>query len=241
MTKDNLEELLELAFEMEGLITLMLKREDMTPDNVKNLLQRKASKFSELLGVETAVENIPVHSIEPPVDFEERVVISTVEAIPEDTDKETVTESVVEDVVDEELPVEKVNEEEAVEEIADSALFEEEEDAQPESPGVSAPETEVDVPEKVIEEKEEITETTVSEVLNDVLSRKTPVFTLNDKFRFRRNLFNESDEEFAGTLRIISEMKSMEEVEDYLYNDLCFEPDNEDVKAFIDIISLQFA
>ena len=54
-------------------------------------------------------------------------------------------------------------------------------------------------------------------VLNDVLSKGMLHFTLNDKFRFKRNLFDNSEEEFEGTIKVISEMSSIDEVNDYLY------------------------
>ncbi|MDE5838928.1 MAG: hypothetical protein K2H39_07725 [Paramuribaculum sp.] len=230
MTKDNLEELLELTFEMEGLITLMIKREDMTPDKVKNLLQRKAEKFNELLGVK--VDYIPDAVRESVSDNEEPEVESSSAVVEQIESEETVAEVT--------SATEEANDE-VEENIAESTEFEEKEDAQPIVEDYSEPEPTIEIQDDPEEEQSAAPETAAPEVLNDVLSRKSPVFTLNDKFRFRRNLFNDSDEEFYGTLKIIAEMKSMEEVEDYLYNDLCFEPEDEDVKAFVDIISLQFA
>lgn len=56
MTKDNLDELLELTLEMEGLITLMLKRDDMTPPRVTAMLERKTLRFNELLGIDVRRE-----------------------------------------------------------------------------------------------------------------------------------------------------------------------------------------
>ena len=65
-------------------------------------------------------------------------------------------------------------------------------------------------------------------------------FTLNDKFRFRRELFRDSQEEFDDALNIISQMSTIEEAEEYIYNDLCWDPENEDVKAFMDIVTKHF-
>lgn len=66
-------------------------------------------------------------------------------------------------------------------------------------------------------------------------------FTLNDKFRFRRELFGGSDADFADALQVAEAMTSREEVEDYFFNDLCWNPANEDVVAFMDIITARFA
>ncbi|MCM1483365.1 MAG: hypothetical protein NC043_03445 [Muribaculaceae bacterium] len=65
-------------------------------------------------------------------------------------------------------------------------------------------------------------------------------FTLNDKFRFRRELFGGSDADFADALNVAEAMNSREEVEDYFYNDLCWEPSNPDVADFMAIITARF-
>lgn len=63
------------------------------------------------------------------------------------------------------------------------------------------------------------------------------VFTLNDKFRFCRELFRNSNEEFTDTINVLNAMESLEEAEDYLYNDLAWDPESLDVKAFIELIA----
>lgn len=62
-------------------------------------------------------------------------------------------------------------------------------------------------------------------------------FSINDKFRFRRELFNFSDEEMDDALSIAGQMSSVDEIEDYFYNDLCWDPENEDVVDFMKIIT----
>lgn len=62
-------------------------------------------------------------------------------------------------------------------------------------------------------------------------------FSVNDKFRFRRELFNFSDDEMAEAIEVACQMNSVEEIEDYFYNDLCFDPENEDVMDFIKILT----
>ena len=60
--------------------------------------------------------------------------------------------------------------------------------------------------------------------------------SLNDIYRFRRELYNFSDEEMEEALDALSEMTSKEEVEDFFYNDLCWEPDDEVVREFMSMI-----
>lgn len=58
-------------------------------------------------------------------------------------------------------------------------------------------------------------------------------FTLNDRFRFRRELFENSEARFVEALDVISAMSSYDEAEEYFYDDLCWDPDNEEVKEFM--------
>lgn len=61
-------------------------------------------------------------------------------------------------------------------------------------------------------------------------------FTLNDKFRFRRELFAGDDEDFASTLALLEQMPSFEEAADYLYHDLLWDRRNEAVVEFMEIL-----
>ena len=63
------------------------------------------------------------------------------------------------------------------------------------------------------------------------------VFNLNDKFRFRRELFGNSDAQYVECLNLLSAMDSLDEAKEYLFDDLSWDPNNEDVKAFIELIS----
>lgn len=65
-------------------------------------------------------------------------------------------------------------------------------------------------------------------------------FTLNDKFRFRRELFANSDVDMADAIQVASGMNSREELEDYFYNDLCWDPENPTVSDFLRIVGRRF-
>jgi hypothetical protein len=66
------------------------------------------------------------------------------------------------------------------------------------------------------------------------------LFSINDKFRFRRELFSNSGNEFSDALHLVATMESMEEAEDYFYNDLQWDPDSEDVMDFMSKIAQYF-
>lgn len=63
------------------------------------------------------------------------------------------------------------------------------------------------------------------------------VFNLNDKFRFRRELFGNSDAQYVECLDLLSAMSNLDEAKDYLYEDLKWDQSNEDVKAFVELLS----
>lgn len=81
--------------------------------------------------------------------------------------------------------------------------------------------------------------------VDEMISRReardlNKAFTLNDKFRFCRELFGNDKAEFADTLDLVSAMNSMEEASDYLFNDLKWDAENDDVKDFVAILTNHF-
>ena len=66
------------------------------------------------------------------------------------------------------------------------------------------------------------------------------LFTLNDNYKFRRQLFSNSQQEYAQTLLMIEGMESTFEAEDYFYKTLGWDKENPDVKDFMSIISAYF-
>lgn len=130
---------------------------------------------------------------------------------------------------------ETVTEAAASEQIADAVELEEKEDACPDNTETASDENEKesrpqnqDVPAK---------EETKVATMNDVAPLE---LTINDKFRFRRELFSNSDVDLADALQVASQMSTPEEIEDYFYNDLCFNPEDEVVKDFMRIVTKRF-
>lgn len=82
----------------------------------------------------------------------------------------------------------------------------------------------------------------VDEQLSRNLSKNLKkAFTLNDRFRFRRELFGNHDMEFNETLNLVEAMHSYDEAEDYFYNDLQWDKDSPEVIDFMKIIEKHFA
>lgn len=61
-------------------------------------------------------------------------------------------------------------------------------------------------------------------------------FTLNDRFRFRRELFGGDDADFSDTLHLLADMESYKEAEDYLINDMMWSKDNAAVADFLALL-----
>ena len=68
-------------------------------------------------------------------------------------------------------------------------------------------------------------------------TRILKAFTLNDKFRFRRELFNGDDSSFNDTLSIIADMPCYEDACDFIYNDMMLDAKNTDVADFMAILA----
>lgn len=64
--------------------------------------------------------------------------------------------------------------------------------------------------------------------------------SLNDRFRFRRELFGNSDIRMNETLALIDAMHSYDEAEDYILNDLNWDLDNPEVTEFMKIVQKHF-
>lgn len=66
------------------------------------------------------------------------------------------------------------------------------------------------------------------------------MFTLNDNFKFRRELFDNSQERYAQALTDIEQMESMAQAEEHFYNELNWDKEKPEVNEFLAIISVYF-
>lgn len=90
--------------------------------------------------------------------------------------------------------------------------------------------------EKVSEYIEEMVE---DEPATTTCNHRRPVsaiFNLNDKFRFRRELFGNSEIAYTEALNMLSAMNSLDEAKEYLFDDLNWDSNNEDVQAFVELL-----
>lgn len=65
-------------------------------------------------------------------------------------------------------------------------------------------------------------------------------FSLNDHYRFRRELFGNSDAAFNDALHIVEAMHDIDEACEYFYDELQWDEENPEVVDFMEIINKHF-
>ena len=71
-------------------------------------------------------------------------------------------------------------------------------------------------------------------------SRGKLVFSINDRFRFRQSLFDDSDVDFNNTLALVASMDTYEEAEEYFLNEQGWTNNDKNVSAFLEILKKYF-
>ena len=75
----------------------------------------------------------------------------------------------------------------------------------------------------------------VSEAKNGKL-----VFSINERFRFKKELFSNSDVDFNNTLALVASMDNYEEAEEYFLNEEGFDIANPLVREFLEVLKRYF-
>ena len=82
---------------------------------------------------------------------------------------------------------------------------------------------------------------TLDEALQRSMSRDLrKAVSLNDRFRYRRELFGNSDVEMNDTLNLVETMHSYSEAEEFFYGDLEWDSESPEVKDFMAVIRNHF-
>ncbi len=177
-----------------------------------------------------------VHEEEAPVEAcsslpAEQETISEIVAVADDEDAHESAADSEEDCVSTYMQI--GNEDSASDEVAEVAIAEETDD-NADAQYISLDDlSELDSEENGVIRVDELLQRRVADDI-----RKA--FTLNDKYRFRRELFGNSDIAFNDALDMIASMHSFEEAHDYFSNDLGWNLDNDDVKDFLEVVSSHF-
>lgn len=279
MERDDLKIILNILYEMEGLVDMAIRREDETPAGVICLIKEKSEilhKFTSAWNVENDIEvninedysideeceleandnpelqlgdrNIGLNNQEPDEDIEVEFVYDESE---EDFVDNSEDNSEKETVIDEEPQAEQ-EATNIVEEVVESSLFDasafsDEDSAEDELNNDvdydNEQQDEIDDESEGLDEDESIEEEEVfveSKIVNVNRQDIRKMFTINDRYRFRRELFCNNEVDFVDNLNLVQAMSCYEDVEDYFYNDLQWDSENEDVVEFMSIIFKYF-
>ena len=221
MDKDKLRELLDNIYEIEALVQLALMRDDCSEQLLK-LIEKKVKTFCN-------------NEIQKPCYSEIEL------QIPEESDTLELSENDSEKLSEkEEILPEYENHDDDV--IGEYALDSEESAESSEIEAESVPPADEKEPEGSNDEEDVFPEDDNEIPLKKQRSRAsaTPrgrlVFSINDRYRFKRELFNNSDVEFNTTLAFVASMESYDEAEEYFIGELGLDENNPAVIDFLGVL-----
>jgi chemotaxis protein histidine kinase CheA len=241
--KTDIRKMIAEAYELEGLLLLADNRGADTPEYVFTAIGEKLDRLQMLLGEREGDDG---EETQEDACMVENDVADAVSEEPEPEPEEDVAEVTAEQVADGEYD----NEQEPMVELVldDEPTAEPTAEPDAETPNV-ADETEDVEAEDNIEEETEANEKASDDSeplrLDEKLQRSRSkdlksAFSLNDTFRFRRELFGNSAAEMTDALHMVEAMHSFDEAEDYFYGDLGWDRESDDVKEFMAIIKNHF-
>ena len=226
--------LLSQVYELEGLLLVIDKHGADTPQVVYDTIKQKASELhnmAQLLEIPEQPKSEPESETPTIPEPEEQPV----------TDEPVADHSLPDDDYDKEETWQHDNGEEFKEIL--SGFHYEEPPHLPVTDEQPAKEEEKEEPpvfSKMTDDEEE-QDLRIDEKLQRNLSKDLrKAFSLNDHFRFRRELFSNSEPDMTDTLNLVETMESFQEAEEYFYNDMGWDPENMDVADFMNIIKKHF-
>ena len=266
---NSLEQLLKQVLELEGLILVAQQRGEETPLAVHQLISEKAAQIGAFAAAEkpadepakqNAIDALP--DDEPDDDITLEFVDEDADTADEDADAADTAAAdeepqpepevtvvvddepeVVVEVVPEPEPAEQPEAEPQPEPEPEPESIEEETTAQEAADAESEPEIAADAEPVTADDFTTVDDEPVR--LDEALQRNMVkdlhhAFSLNDRFRYRRELFGNSDQVMEETLNHIESMATFDEAENYFYNDLEWEYDSPEVADFMVIIKNYF-
>ena len=266
---NSLEQLLKQVLELEGLILVAQRRGEETPLAVHQLISEKAAQIGAFAAAEkpadepakqNAIDALPDDEPDDDITLEfvdedadtadEDANAADIAAADEEPQPEPEVTVVVDDepevvveVVPEPEPAEQPEAEPQPEPEPEPESIEEEATAQEAADAESEPEIAADAEPVTADDFTTIDDEPVR--LDEALQRNMikdlhHAFSLNDRFRYRRELFGNSDQVMEETLNHIESMATFDEAENYFYNDLEWEYDSPEVADFMVIIKNYF-
>lgn len=239
--------MLREVLELEGLLMVADSRGDETPDAVFTLIKEKIEQLREYTSC------LPDVAVDEQVDEQELVVEPedepeyVLEAEPEEeleAEPEEEIEAEPEEELEPELEAEIEPEVVAEPEIEVEPESEPEEELEPEPEAEIEPEVEAEPEPEIIKNVDETAPEAIITLDEAFIRNKAKdlksAFSLNDTFRFRRELFGNSAADMNDAIDLVNAMNSYEEAEDYFINDLGWDAESDEVGEFMEIIRNHF-
>ena len=221
--------MLREVLELEGLLMVADSRGDETPDAVFTLIKEKIEQLREYTSCLPDVAVVEQFDEQEPVVEPEDEPEDELEAEPE---PEQEVEPEIEPEVEAEPEIEEDPEPEPEEEL----------EAEPEPEIV--PEIELEPEPEIIKNVDETSPEAIITLDEAFIRNKAKdlksAFSLNDTFRFRRELFGNSAADMNDAIDLVNAMNSYEEAEDYFINDLGWDAESDEVGEFMEIIRNHF-
>lgn len=249
MNKEELNCLLDNIYELEGLVHLALAREDC-PQSLPELIVRKANSLTRLvntIGADLQINQSEIEAVSDNAEnteIEENDVDGVQEEIVSEEDEECSGNEAVA-IVEVNTEVEKQGEDNLheISDMPDSDILNKVSESEP----VAATAIE-EIGEPEVDEMDEPafasytlpSEKTAPKPHKIVEPRGKLVFTINDRYRFKRDLFCNSDADFNTTLALVASMDSYDEAEDYFLGELQWNPQRDEVIDFLEILKNYF-
>lgn len=238
MNREKLNSLLDSIYELEGLVHLALNRDD-SPAALPELIVRKGRELSSLAEALTRDED----EGKPEMMTETDVTVSAPQEIPEAQPDYTA------------MGIHKPDPAEVVETVVPAAVVSDVAEVSGHAPVVAydaAPAAVVDpspapavIPSAshvaVAEERVHIVDPAPGagrQVSTEPRGRL--VFSINDRYRFKRELFDGSDAGFNNTLALVASMENYDEAEDYFLGELQWDQKKPEVIDFLEILKKYF-
>ena len=226
MDKEKLNQLLDSIYELEGLVHLAIVRDEM-PEVLPELIRRKGREVSALLEIaEPKAAPVPEPEPEP---FREPEPEPEPFREPEPEPEPFREPEPEPELEPEPIPVPEPEPEPEPISAPDPAPA-----PAPKPTPAPAPKP-APVVERPVASPEERIDTVNTEAMRGRL-----VFSINDRYRFKRELFDNSDIQFNATLSMVASMENYEEAEGYFLDELNWNEESEEVKAFLDILKNYF-
>ncbi len=258
---DEIKSMLREVLELEGLLMVADSRGDETPDAVFTLIKEKIEQLREYTSClpdvavdeqvgeevdeqepvvepedepEYVLEAEPEEEIEPEIEAEPEIEVEPEPELEEELEAEPEPE--IEPDIEAEPEIEVEPEPELEEEIEAEPEEELEPEIVPEIEAEPEPEIIKNVDETAPEAIITLDEAFIRNKAKDLKS----AFSLNDTFRFRRELFGNSAADMNDAIDLVNAMNSYEEAEDYFINDLGWDAESDEVGEFMEIIRNHF-